>query len=130
MKNNNSILITIVLGICILIGAWYFQVFTDYEVPSRILAAILGVVITAIITQLLLSSQTNKEVTLRQEQQKWQAEQDKLKQDRQKELAKETREWQEQQALKTQRSGKKSKIRKLSNGVLIMIEAILFSVRN
>ena len=31
MKNNNSILITIVLGICILIGAWYFQVFTDYE---------------------------------------------------------------------------------------------------
>lgn len=61
MKNNNSILITIVLGICILIGAWYFQVFTDYEVPSRILAAILGVVITAIITQLLLSSQTNKE---------------------------------------------------------------------
>ena len=30
MKNNNSILITIVLGICILIGAWYFQVFTDY----------------------------------------------------------------------------------------------------
>lgn len=101
MKNNNSILITIVLGICILIGAWYFQVFTDYEVPSRILAAILGVVITAIITQLLLSSQTNKEVTLRQEQQKWQAEQDKLKQDRQKELAKETREWQEQQTLKT-----------------------------
>lgn len=63
MKNNNSILITIVLGICILIGAWYFQVFTDYEVPSRILAAILGVVITAIITQLLLNSQTNKEVT-------------------------------------------------------------------
>lgn len=56
MKNNNSILITIALGICILIGAWYFQVFTDYEVPSRILAAILGVVITAIITQLLLSS--------------------------------------------------------------------------
>ena len=101
MKNNNSILITIVLGICILIGAWYFQVFTDYEVPSRILAAILGVVITAIITQLLLSSQTNKEVTLRHEQQEWQAEQDQLKQDRQKELAKETREWQEQQALKT-----------------------------
>lgn len=101
MKNNNSILITIVLGICILIGAWYFQVFTDYEVPSRILAAILGVVITAIITQLLLNSQTNKEVTLRQEQQKWQAEQDKLKQDRQKEIANETREWQEQQALKT-----------------------------
>lgn len=60
MKNNNSILITIVLGICILIGAWYFQVFTDYEVPSRILAAILGVVITAIITQLLLSSQTKR----------------------------------------------------------------------
>ena len=57
MKNNNSILITIVLGIYILIGAWYFQV------PSRILAAILGVVITAIITQLLLSSQTTKEVT-------------------------------------------------------------------
>ncbi|WP_308270690.1 hypothetical protein [Prevotella sp.] len=48
-----------------------------------------------------MSSQTNKEVTLRQEQQKWQAEQDKLKQDRQKEIAKETREWQEQQALKT-----------------------------
>ena len=96
MKNNNSILITIVLGICILIGAWYFQVFTDYEVPSRMLAAILGVVITAIITQLLLSSQTNKEITLRQEQQKWQEDQEALKQARQKELATETRKWQEE----------------------------------
>ena len=129
MKNNNSILITIALGICILIGAWYFQVFTDYEVPSRILAAILGVVITAIITQLLLSSQTNKEVTLRQEQQKWQAEQDKLKQDRQKELAKKRVNGKNSKLLK-QRSGRNNKIRKLSNGVLIMIEAILFSVRN
>lgn len=97
MKNNNSILITIILGVFILIGAWYFQVFTDYEVPSRMLAAILGVVITAIITQLLLSSQTNKEITLRQEQQKWQEDQEALKQARQKELATETRKWQEEQ---------------------------------
>lgn len=102
MKNNNSILITIILGVFILIGAWYFQVFTDYEVPSRMLAAILGVVITAIITQLLLSSQTNKEITLRQEQQKWQEDQEALKQARQKELATETRKWQEEQDKKNE----------------------------
>ncbi len=102
MKNNNSILITIFLGICILIGAWYFRVFTDYEVPSRLLAAILGVVITAIITQLLLSSQTNKEIALRQEQQKWQQQQEDRKQTRQKELATEQRKWQEEQDRKAE----------------------------
>lgn len=90
MRNNRSILITIALGVCILLGAWYFQIFTEYEVPSRMLAAILGVVITAIITQLLLSSQTSKEIELRQGQQEWQEK-----------LAKEARDWQEQQALKT-----------------------------
>lgn len=102
MKNNNSILITIILGVCILLGAWYFQVFTDYEVPSRMLAAILGVVITAIITQLLLSSQTNKEITLRQEQQKWQEDQETKKQDSQRKLAAETRKWQEEQDKKAE----------------------------
>lgn len=73
MENKNFFLCSIILGALILFGAWYFQVFTDLEVPSRLLAAILGVVITAIITQLLLSGQTNKEVVLNQEQQKWQA---------------------------------------------------------
>lgn len=75
MRNNKAIIITVFLGVCILLGAWYFQVFTEYEVPSRMLAAILGVVITAIITQLLLSSQTSKESALRQEQQEWQEKQ-------------------------------------------------------
>ncbi len=101
MENKNFFLCSIILGALILFGAWYFQVFTDLEVPSRLLAAILGVVITAIITQLLLSGQTNKEVVLNQEQQKWQADQDKKKQEHQEKLAKETREWQEKQTLQT-----------------------------
>ena len=100
MENKNFFLCSIILGALILFGAWYFQVFTDLEVPSRLLAAILGVVITAIITQLLLSGQTNK-VVLNQEQQKWQADQDKKKQEHQEKLAKETREWQEKQTLQT-----------------------------
>ena len=101
MYNKKFFWGSVILGVMILLGAWFFQVFTDLEIASRLMAAILGVVITAIITQLLLQGQTDKEEHLRKNQQEWQAEQDKLKQDRQKELAKETREWQEQQALKT-----------------------------
>lgn len=56
----------------ILLGAWFFQVFTDLEIASRLMAAILGVVITAIITQLLLQGQTDKEEHLRKSQQEWQ----------------------------------------------------------
>lgn len=101
MENKYFFLSSVILGALILFGAWYFQVFTDLEVPSRLLAAILGVVITAIITQLLLSGQTNKEVAIKQEQQKWQADQDKIKQEHQEKLAKETREWQENQTRQT-----------------------------
>lgn len=45
--------------------AVFFNVFTDMELPGRIMAAFLGVVITAAITQLLLQGQTDKEETLR-----------------------------------------------------------------
>lgn len=102
MKNNNSILITIALGVCILLGAWYFQVFTDMEIASRLMAAILGVVITAIITQLLLNSQTNKEIALSQERQKWQEDLEEKKQESQMELATETQKWQEEQDRKAE----------------------------
>lgn len=47
--------------------AVFFNVFTDMELPSRIMAAFLGVVITAAITQLLLQGQTDKEETLRRD---------------------------------------------------------------
>lgn len=101
MYNKKFFLGSVILGALILFGAWYFQVFTDLEIPSRLLAAILGVVITAIITQLLLQGQTDKEEHLRESQQQWQADQDKRKQEHQEKLAKETREWQEKQTLQT-----------------------------
>lgn len=41
--------------------AVYFKVFGEEELPARLLAAILGVVITAVITQLLLKGQGDKE---------------------------------------------------------------------
>lgn len=41
--------------------AVYFKVFSEEELPARLLAAILGVVITAVITQLLLKGQGDKE---------------------------------------------------------------------
>ena len=47
--------------------AVFFNVFTDMELPGRIIAAFLGVVITAAITQLLLQGQTDKEETLRRD---------------------------------------------------------------
>lgn len=45
----------------VLLFAVYFKVFGEEELPARLLAAILGVVITAVITQLLLKGQGDKE---------------------------------------------------------------------
>lgn len=57
------------------------------ELPGRIMAAILGVVITASITQLLLEGQTEKELRLKEEQA-----------NKQRELDEKQKEWQEKQA--------------------------------
>lgn len=65
MDNKNLLLYTVVAGCLICIIAVLFNVFTDLELPSRIMAAILGVVITATITQVLLQGQTKKEGTLK-----------------------------------------------------------------
>ena len=46
-----------------------FSGFYSLEIASRLMAAILGVMITAIITQLLLQGQTDKEEHLRKNQQ-------------------------------------------------------------
>lgn len=72
MYNKKFFWGSVFLGVMILLGAWFFQVFTDLEIASRLMAAILGVVITAIITQLLLQGQTDKEEHLRKNQQEWQ----------------------------------------------------------
>ena len=75
MYNKKFFWGSVLLGVMILLGAWFFQVFTDLEIASRLMAAILGVVITAIITQLLLQGQTDKEEHLRKNQQEWQEKQ-------------------------------------------------------
>ena len=75
MYNKKFFWGSVILGVMILLGAWFFQVFTDLEIASRLMAAILGVVITAIITQLLLQGQTDKEEHLRKNQQEWQEKQ-------------------------------------------------------
>ncbi len=72
MYNKKFFWGSVILGVMILLGAWFFQVFTDLEIASRLMAAILGVVITAIITQLLLQGQTDKEEHLRKSQREWQ----------------------------------------------------------
>lgn len=63
--NNKYLYYTIIAGCIICMVAVFFNVFTDMELPGRIMAAILGVVITATITQLLLQGQTQKEAKLR-----------------------------------------------------------------
>lgn len=65
--NNKYLYYTIIAGCVICMVAVCFNVFTDMELPSRIMAAILGVVITATITQLLLKGQTKKEVGLKRD---------------------------------------------------------------
>ena len=75
MYNKKFFWGSVILGVMILLGAWFFQVFTDLEIASRLMAAILGVVITAIITQLLLQGQTDKEEHLRKSQREWQEKQ-------------------------------------------------------
>lgn len=67
MDNKNLLLYTVVAGCLICIIAILFNVFTDMELPGRIMAAILGVVITATITQVLLQGQTKKEGILKKE---------------------------------------------------------------
>lgn len=67
IENNKYLYYTIIAGCIICMVAVCFNVFTDMELPSRIMAAILGVVITATITQLLLKGQTKKEVGLKRD---------------------------------------------------------------
>lgn len=67
IENNKYLYYTIIAGCIICMVAVCFNVFTDMELPSRIMAAILGVVITATITQLLLKGQTRKEVGLKRD---------------------------------------------------------------
>lgn len=66
MENKKSFTYTAIAACVICAIAVAFNVFTDLELPGRIMAAILGVVITATITQVLLNGQTEKEGKLKQ----------------------------------------------------------------
>lgn len=65
MENKRFFTYTAIAACLICAIAVAFNVFTDLELPGRIMAAILGVVITATITQVLLQGQTQKEGTLK-----------------------------------------------------------------
>lgn len=65
MENRKFLIYTAIAACMICVIAIAFNVFTDMELPGRIMAAILGVVITATITQLLLQGQTQKEGALK-----------------------------------------------------------------
>lgn len=67
MENKRFLTYTAIAACLICVIAVAFNVFTDFELPSRIMAAILGVVITATITQVLLQGQTQKEGTLKRD---------------------------------------------------------------
>lgn len=65
MENKRFFTYTVIAACLICAIAVAFNVFTGLELPGRIMAAILGVVITATITQVLLQGQTQKEGTLK-----------------------------------------------------------------
>lgn len=65
MGNKRYLTYTVIAACLICVIAIVFNVFTDLELPGRLMAAILGVVITATITQILLEGQTQKEETLK-----------------------------------------------------------------
>lgn len=67
MENKRFFTYTAIAACMICAIAVAFNVFTDFELPGRIMAAILGVVITATITQVLLQGQTQKEGTLKRD---------------------------------------------------------------
>lgn len=67
MENKRFFTYTAIAACMICAIAVAFNVFTDLELPGRIMAAILGVVITATITQVLLQGQTQKEGTLKRD---------------------------------------------------------------
>lgn len=65
MNNKKFLTYTAIAACLICIIAVAFNVFTDLELPSRLMAAILGVVITATITQVLLQGQSDNEGKLK-----------------------------------------------------------------
>ncbi len=65
MGNKRFFTYTAIAACLICVIAVAFNVFTGLELPGRIMAAILGVVITATITQVLLQGQTQKEGALK-----------------------------------------------------------------
>lgn len=93
MENKKFFTYTLIAACLICLVAVYFRVFTDMELPGRIMAAILGVVITASITQLLLEGQTEKELRLREEQANKQRESDEKQKEWQEEQARKAEEW-------------------------------------
>ena len=102
MENKKFFTYTLIAACLICLVAVYFRVFTDMELPGRIMAAILGVVITASITQLLLEGQTEKELRLKEEQANKQKVSDEKQKEWQAEQTRKAQEWQEEQARKAE----------------------------
>ena len=102
MENKKFFTYTLIAACLICLVAVYFRVFTDMELPGRIMAAILGVVITASITQLLLEGQTEKELRLKEGQANNQRESDKKQKEWQENQTRKAQEWQDEQARKAE----------------------------
>ncbi len=102
MSNKKFFTYTLIAACLICIVAVYFRVFTDLELPGRIMAAILGVVITALTTQLLLEGQTEKELRLKENQADKQRISDEKQKAWQEEQARKSEAWQEEQARKSE----------------------------
>ena len=102
MENKKFFTYTLIAACLICLVAVYFRVFTDMELPGRIMAAILGVVITASITQLLLEGQTEKELRLKEGQANNQRESDEKQKEWQENQTRKAQEWQDEQARKAE----------------------------
>ena len=63
MKNRNSIILIIVFAVVFLVTSVLFNVFGITDIWAQLTGTLLGTIITAIVTVLLLSVQTNKEIS-------------------------------------------------------------------
>lgn len=67
-KNNRNLSLSIVLTLLACVIALAFRLFSEHDLPFQVFAAIIGVIITAIITQVLLNGQSEVQEKLLQQQ--------------------------------------------------------------
>ena len=66
-KNNRNLSLSIVLTLLACVIALAFRLFSEHDLPFQVFAAIIGVIITAIITQVLLNGQSEVQEKLLQQ---------------------------------------------------------------